>query len=255
MTISGDSRPVDASLQTILHPATFRDPGVLATIGRELEDGRAVVIADAFDEALALRAHAALERCTTWQRYEGYEPFFQFHHHNLYGVENLPPEVLDCGRVLGSTPTRLLLSVLTGADCRGPLTLAASLYLPGDYSLPHTDACGARSLAYVWYLTKGWLPEWGGHFVWCPTGAVVNPTFNSLVLFKVTETSLHFVAPVSRHARGRRLSVNGWWNASIPRVPAAKDTAPAFSSALQLAPGPYGARVPSFAGRDDIVVL
>ena len=243
----------EASLQTILHTETFRDAGLLPTIGRAIENGRAVVIPQAFAPDLAQRVYAALEQSENWKPYDGHKPFFHFHHHNLYGWSDLPPEVRECARILGSTPTKLLLSVLTGADCRGPLSIAASMYLPGDYSLPHNDAHDARSIAYVWYLTKDWRPEWGGQFVWCPSGAIVNPSFNTLIAFKVSSQSLHFVAPVSQRARGRRLSVNGWWRrASKPsgEAPAAGDRWP-----VPLLPGCYGAGTAPLDGHNDIVLL
>jgi hypothetical protein len=243
----------DASLQTILHGVTFGDAEVLPRIGREIENGRAVVIADAFDEAVAQRVHCALERCEDWRPYERHDPFFHFHHHNLYGGSSLPVEVRDCARVLGSTPTKLLLSVLTGADCRGPLSVGASMYLPGDYSLPHTDAADARSLAYIWYLTKDWSPKWGGLFVWCQTGAMVNPSFNSLIVFKVTDATLHFVAPVSRYACGRRLTVNGWWNAAKGPCNEPRGATPTWTIGLE--PGCYGRSTRSLEGCNNVVLL
>jgi hypothetical protein len=243
----------DAPLQTILNAATFRDVRLLPTIGREIENGRAVVIPQAFEPDLARRVHAALEQSTSWKPYEGHKPFFHFRHHNLYGLSNLPPEVRECARVLGGTPAKLLLSVLTGADCRGPLSIGASMYLPGDYSLPHNDVTDTRSVAYVWYLTKDWSPEWGGQFVWCPTGAIVNPSFNTLIAFKVSSISLHFVAPVSHRACGRRLSVNGWWTAASKLSGESAGARDRWS--VPLVPGRYGARTSALDGRNDVVLL
>src|SRR6185437_6139487 len=190
---------------------------LLGRVGAEVAKGRAVVIPDAFDRALADRMADALEATTRWLPHERYsDAFFHFRHHNLYERADFPRELDEFRSVMDGAATKDLVGRATRIDCSGPLTLGASLYLPGDYSLPHTDGVGTRSLAYVWYLTREWSPSWGGHFVWCPTGAIVSPTFNSLVLFRVSESSLHFVAPVAPTARGRRLAVNGWWHSADP---------------------------------------
>jgi hypothetical protein len=243
----------DAPLQSILNAELFRDAKVLPAIGREIANGRAVVVAKAFDPDLAERVYSALERAPTWKPYEGQKLFFHFRQHNIFGWSNLPPEVRDCARILGSMQTKLLLSVLSGADCRGPFSVGGSMYLPGDYSLPHTDATDHRSIAYVWHLTKEWRPEWGGQFVWCPTGAIVNPSFNTLIAFKVTSASLHFVAPVSHQARGRRLSVNGWWTAPGPAPD--EPEAPDLPWPMPLGPNRYGAQTAPLDGRPEVVVL
>ena len=39
-------------------------------------------------------------------------------------------------------------------------------YQSGDHSLPHTDWVGQRTVSYVWHLSKGWRPEWGGALYW-----------------------------------------------------------------------------------------
>jgi hypothetical protein len=243
----------DEPLQTILHPETFRDPGVLPEIGRQVEAGRAVAVANAFEPGLAQRVHDALATSSSWRPYDGHNGFFQHRQHNIFGWANLPPEVREFARVAGSSRTKLLLSVLTGADCRGSLSLGTSMYLPGDYSSPHSDATDDRSIAYVWYLTKEWSPEWGGQFVWCPTGAIVDPSFNALILFKVSRESLHFVSPVAQRARGRRLSVNGWWTASKSAVAAAPHDPPAWP--VHLSPGRYGAPTAVLTGRANVLVL
>jgi Rps23 Pro-64 3,4-dihydroxylase Tpa1-like proline 4-hydroxylase len=65
----------------------------------------------------------------------------------------------------------------------------------------------------VWHLTKNWRPRWGGAFYWCPSFAPIEASFNTLVLFNPTAISYHFVTQVSPHARGKRFTVNGWWQA------------------------------------------
>ncbi|KAH8061226.1 hypothetical protein JL721_8887 [Aureococcus anophagefferens] len=74
-----------------------------------------------------------------------------------------------------------------------------------------------RTVAYVWHLSKGWRPEWGGALYWAGADHAVatHPaSFNTLVLFCVTTTSAHFVTTVSPHHEGKRLTFNGWWQSA-----------------------------------------
>jgi hypothetical protein len=47
---------------------------------------------------------------------------------------------------------------------------------------------------------------------------VVYPEFNSLTIFVVDHSKMHFVAPVSRlaPAEPRRVAVGGWWSSAEP---------------------------------------
>ena len=105
---------------------------------------------------------------------------------------------------------------LAGVDCSSIATLSASWYMPGDHSFPHHDravnADGSRELAFVWQLTKNWQADWGGALYWCGTLSSIVPKFNALSLFKVSNTSDHFVTQVTPNAQGKRLAVSGWWN-------------------------------------------
>ncbi|KAH8093026.1 hypothetical protein JL720_5200 [Aureococcus anophagefferens] len=78
-------------------------------------------------------------------------------------------------------------------------------------------AADTRTVAYVWHLSKGWRPEWGGALYWAGADHAVatHPaSFNTLVLFCVTTTSAHFVTTVSPHHEGKRLTFNGWWQSA-----------------------------------------
>jgi len=252
---SAVSDPAD-DLRRVLDPQTFSDPELLRRIGREIRDGRAVVIPEAFERSVAARIFAALDGCAKWVPYENYShAFFHYHHHNIYDPLRFGAELSECERILGSTSSKQLMSELTGLDCRGPLRMGAGMYLAGDHSLPHTDATGWRSLAYVWYLSPEWRPEWGGHFVWCPTGAMMSPTFNTLVLFRVTQSSLHFVSNVSPHARGKRLTINGWWQAQSEKTTDWGPASPAEAWPVPMSCGSYGARSALLPGGADIVLL
>ena len=186
-------------------------------IGAHLAAGRAVVIPDAFDLEWAEELHRELMSCTRWQLYEGVTP--RFSHHNLYDPRAFPPALLDCRRRFESADAKALAARWSGRNCDGELQFGASNYLAGDHSLPHTDSAMRRHVAFIWHLTKDWQPSWGGSLFWCPTGAEVVPRFNSLTLFNVTSSSVHFVAPVSPYARGQRLTINGWWTTSETIAP------------------------------------
>jgi len=105
---------------------------------------------------------------------------------------------------------------ISGRACPGNLAFSASWYLPGDHSLPHTDAIAHaaehnRQVAFVWHLSRDWRSEWGGALFWCPTSLYLAPEFNTLVLFNVGPDTHHFVTTVSPYAQGKRLTINGWW--------------------------------------------
>jgi Rps23 Pro-64 3,4-dihydroxylase Tpa1-like proline 4-hydroxylase len=77
----------------------------------------------------------------------------------------------------------------------------------------------------VWHLTRDWNPSWGGDFYWIPSRASLPPSFNTLLLFVVTNQSDHFVTTVSPYASGQRLAINGWWQTSRPKKVARKKAA------------------------------
>ena len=201
----------------------FDDEGVREQIRAQLAQGRAVVIPDALRADVAERAHRELDETTRWKPYEGDSPFFHYRHHNLYSDQELPESALALKASLSGRATTELMTTLSGQDCSGPVQFGASLYLPGDHSLPHQDLGLGRSVAWVWHLTKDWDPRWGGGFFWCPSGVSMAPQFNCFTLFTVTPASAHFVTVVSGHARSKRLALNGWWTCvdseAIGRVP------------------------------------
>ena len=214
-----------ASIETYLNPAVTKHADV---IGAHLAAGRLVVIRDAFQPAFAERTYRSLHTCTAWQAYEKYDPDFHYHHHNVYKVDDFPADLAACRRVFDGHGSKALMSRLSGRDCRGPLAFSASWYLPGDHSLPHTDAVASaadanRQVAFVWHLAKDWRSEWGGALFWCPRNLYLAPRFNTLVLFNVGPDSFHFVTTVSPYAESKRLTVNGWWTGpnatgAVPQV-------------------------------------
>jgi hypothetical protein len=184
---------------------------LLEAVGAALRQDHLVIIDGAFREDFATAVYGALERCTDWGFYESVQPRFHFRHHNLYGYESFPCELLTSALIFGSHQTKTWIEMLTGRGCANDVTISASRYMPGDHSLPHSDCDEGRQVAFVWHLTQRWNARWGGHLVWIPAGAILEPTFNTLTLFNVSSESLHFVSTVAASAEGKRLTVNGWW--------------------------------------------
>jgi Rps23 Pro-64 3,4-dihydroxylase Tpa1-like proline 4-hydroxylase len=174
--------------------------------------------------------------CKPYAQYPG--RFFHYHHHNANEKAAFPPELRACEQIFKAHTSRRLIQELSEVDCSGEPQFSASLYLPGDHSLPHNDLGRSRSVAFVWHLTKDWSSSWGGHFYWASTGTYISPSFNVLILFRVSATSNHLVTHVSPTARGRRLAVNGWWTRGLPTADdsrAARSSSPWFSGPLSAA--------------------
>ena len=125
-----------------------------------------------------------------------------------FAAELAGPAMLAAATAITGKPVRRL-------DMRG------YAYLEGDYLLPHADhrADVGRSIAYAYYLdVRGDLEGGelelfectfeGGVIVATAPAAVIPPARNRLVLFDVSDASLHQVREVTR---GMRLSLAGWF--------------------------------------------
>lgn len=104
---------------------------------------------------------------------------------------------------------RWLWKPVARADLRG------YAYRAGSYLLPHTDWQEelGRVIAYAYYLPTP-EPFEGGElelFRGFESAKVIEPRPNRLVLFEVSQTSLHQVREVMS---GTRLSLAGWFYAS-----------------------------------------
>ncbi len=245
-----------AGVPWVFNPETLGDPAVLEGVAGALARGRAVVVADALRPELAEEACASLTASTAW-REESYfhpdRPYFQFHRWTITWALAMPGILRDVARSLGAPEAKAFMQALSGVDCSGSFVLGAASNRAGDYSLPHNDDGGLRSLTYIWYVSKGWRPDWGGHLMWGPTGAMVTPAFNSLVLFRVNRASLHFVTPVAPHAQGGRLSVAGWWHRAAT-LPEGRPAATVLGG-IHLSPGVYGDPTSVVGGREGVVAL
>ena len=112
------------------------------------------------------------------------------------------------------------LSRITGKPVR-TVDMRAYAYRPGHYLLPHTDHQDglARVLAYAYYLPSPEPPAGGelelfactvsnGEITRVDRGRVIDPRANRLVVFDVSDVSLHQVREVMA---GLRLSLAGWF--------------------------------------------
>lgn len=212
-TGSEPSERANSSLLTYLN-AAYCGEETWSAVKQQLAAGQCVVLENAFKVDFAERMFKCLDEFDDWKPYEDYSmPDFHFHHHNVYEKGAFPSDLVEGDRIFSSRETKAFVARLSGRDCEGDVTFSGSLYLPGDCSLPHTDCSDTRNVAFVWHLTKEWRREWGGALYWCSSCASIPPSFNTLVLFNVSEVSAHFVAPVNPMARAKRLAINGWWHA------------------------------------------
>jgi prolyl 3-hydroxylase /prolyl 3,4-dihydroxylase len=99
--------------------------------------------------------------------------------------------------------------------------MRAFAYRPGHYLLPHTDHRDglARALAFAYYLPSPEPPDGGelelyrcraagGELVATEPACVIEPRANRLVVFDVSDVSLHQVREV---LAGLRISLAGWF--------------------------------------------
>ncbi|MEO7971848.1 MAG: 2OG-Fe(II) oxygenase family protein [bacterium] len=229
-----------ASLPFFLNPEVFENKDRKREIRAHLASGNLVLIRDALQEAVAQRMFACLDQYGDWKTYENYEGHFHYHHHNIYEDELYPADLTWCQGIFASEETKSVVQELSQRDCSGNTIFSASLYKPGDYSFPHNDFAGVqgahRQVAFIWHLSKGWQPNWGGHLFWCRTNRYISPSFNSLILFNVGPDSYHHVTQVSPHATSKRLAISGWWTSidASQSYPADEDDAAGEHTLVEL---------------------
>ena len=109
------------------------------------------------------------------------------------------------------------LNLITGDTFVSFNTTFASRYSEGSFLSPHTDYSNG-DIGFVYQLTKGWKPQWGGvlHFMddagKTITGSQV-PTFNSLTLFHLPDQNgkWHYVSHVNPGVKSNRIAYTGWF--------------------------------------------
>jgi hypothetical protein len=97
----------------------------------------------------------------------------------------------------------------------GEVKINAYAYKRGDFLRRHTDNDKRKRLAFVFYLSDGWEPRFGGELIMTGPGGsltAIESRYNSLVLFDVTADSEHYVEQIKSAAGGRaRVSISGWF--------------------------------------------
>lgn len=221
--------------------------GIDTLFARELPEGRCreslvegalVSIKDCFVEGFADSVHEVLVKTRAWRLHEAIERDFFYHHHNVYRRADFHPSLALLFLLFSSEATIAWVERISGQRCDAPPAMSPSWYMPGDHSTPHRDSLEGRRIAFIWHLTRSWQPEWGGHLVWCPTGATLRPDFNVLHLFDVTHSQSHFVMTVSPAAEGRRLTWNGWWKQRVPPAAVARPAPVAIGDFVQVHANP-----------------
>jgi Rps23 Pro-64 3,4-dihydroxylase Tpa1-like proline 4-hydroxylase len=106
--------------------------------------------------------------------------------------------------------------------------VVGNCFRKGDYISEHNDLYvyeqkdinlpkHKRLLTFNYYLSKNWGSGWGGNLVWKKSHKVINPSFNTLVLFNVTTNSMHWVDPVLVDTDIERFSITGWYLQEIKK--------------------------------------
>ena len=119
--------------------------------------------------------------------------------------------------LMQSAPMLDMLRHVTGATELAFTDGQATAYGVGDFLTCHDDDVAGKNrlAAYVFGLTPGWRPEYGGVLLFhsADNGRVTGhvPRFNTLDLFAVPQ--LHSVSMVTPAAPGRRYAVTGWLRA------------------------------------------
>ena len=121
-------------------------------------------------------------------------------------------EVFD---YLNSEEMRGFIREITGVNDIDNADAQYTRYTPGQFLTRHRDdvASEHRRIAYVYSLTQGWHPDWGGLLQFFEDDGTPRdawlPAFNTLSLFEVRH--VHSVTYVTPFARSSRLSLTGWF--------------------------------------------
>lgn len=165
------------------------------------------------------RARAALDR----EVHERARTDFQYRYEALRVPDSeseLERDPLsDFARLMSSEPMLAMLRGITGDDDLSFSDGQATAYGPGDFLTCHDDDVPGkdRRAAYVFGMTPGWKPEWGGLLLFhddrdlTVMGQV--PGFNTLDLFAVPRRhSVSIVTPAAAH---RRFAITGWLRTQV----------------------------------------
>jgi len=168
---------------------------------------------------MSARSRAALERGV----HERARTEFQYRYEALRVPEDedeleADDPLSDFAHLMSSEPMLEMLRKVTGDGDLAFSDGQATHYGPGDFLTCHDDDVPGknRRAAYVFGMTPGWKPEWGGLLLFhddrdlSVQGQV--PGFNTLDLFAVPRR--HSVSIVTPAAATRRFAITGWLRAT-----------------------------------------
>ena len=130
-----------------------------------------------------------------------------------------PAEVRSLNAYLNSNEILKLMQSISNRAC-SEFAGNIAVFKEGHYIQRHNDMYSenrtktnvlSRSITFNYFLTRDWRPEWGGQFVWENPKNVINPEFNTLVMFLVGPDSHHHVTEVRGNGDNDRIALTGWF--------------------------------------------
>jgi len=199
---------------------------------REQLKSPVLVVPNALDVREAEALYQALDSATSWSKQDirtwqeqGYDlaDFEYKRKHIDLESDFAPPELKGLNQYMNKPETRQWFTNVCGRSC-DRFIASATLFGCGDHISEHNDEYTyeelgkpryTRALTFNYYLSKMWESDWGGNLIWKDPYQCIVPSFNTLVLFRVTENSNHWVEPVKENALEKRLSITGWFLTEI----------------------------------------
>lgn len=167
--------------------------------------------------AVAEEARAMFLRATDWGRVEQSEEDY-YRKRALYPGQAIYPGLEDETYTASFWLSRQLEHDLSeifyqhvlpniGLIPKGGVHLHPYRMEPGDHYRLHVDDQGETG--FIWYLSKGWKPDWGGLLIQTHTMKITVPEFNTLVVRKAYTP--HCVTTIEKWAKEPRLMLVGFF--------------------------------------------
>lgn len=168
-----------------------------------------LILPDLFSEEKVIPAVQAIQQLSFFPKAAD---LFQFKQsEDFSGIPQ--PTLQDFRDMLRSPEFMLFIEKITGVQLKkGVIDLAASLYQDTDFLLCHDDRLENRALAFILYFSTLTKDQGGALCFYDAQENLVKkilPTWNTLVLFRVSKKSLHAVEEV---IDAQRLAVGGWYH-------------------------------------------
>jgi len=188
--------------------------------------GPFIIIRDALEQTVAEELYTALINHDDWHDED--ESIFKVKTSDTYSYKRLgldmaddtvPSPLKSLNTYLNNRKTLDLIENISNRNC-DQFTGRAVAYREGHYIKSHNDLYTekneakqilTRSVTFNYFLTKDWNDTFGGQFIWENPHTVVNPSFNTLVMFLVGPDSHHHVTPIKACGENTRLVITGWF--------------------------------------------